>query len=248
MEKKRYAVLDNLRGLILLSMIAYHTVWDLVHIFGNDWKWYESETGFLWQQSICWGFILLSGFCFSLGRHKLKRGLTVFFAGALVTLVTCVVMPQNRVVFGVLTMLGSAMLLMIPLEKLLKKWNPLIGITVTLTLFVITRNVNDGVLGFGPWNICELPDSWYANLFTAYLGFLPRGFFSTDYFSLFPWIFLFVAGYFLHGISEKYHLMEKMKQADSGILGWLGRFSLPIYMLHQPIIYGVLFVIYEFVL
>lgn len=248
MEKKRYALPDKLRGWILLSMIAYHTVWDLVYIFDNDWQWFESDIAFLWQQSICWGFILLSGFCFSLGSHKLKRGLTVFLAGALVSFVTYVAMPENLVLFGVLTFLGSAMLLMIPLEKIFAKRNPLIGITVALILFVITRNVNRGSLGFGPWEICELPREWYENLFTAYLGFMPCGFFSTDYFSLFPWIFLFVAGYFLHGISEKYRLLEKMKQADSGILGWLGRFSLPIYMLHQPIIYGVLFVIYEFVL
>ena len=248
MEKKRYAVLDNLRGLILLSMIAYHTVWDLVHIFGNDWKWYASDIAFLWQQSICWGFILLSGFCFSLGRHKLKRGLTVFLAGALVTLVTCVVMPQNRVVFGVLTLLGSAMLLMIPLEKILAKCNPVMGLAVAAGLFVITRNVNDGALGFGPWNICELPREWYANLFTAYLGFLPRGFFSTDYFSLFPWIFLFITGYFLYRILEKYRFLERCKSTKTGVLGWIGRLSLPIYMIHQPVIYGILFVIYEFIL
>lgn len=229
-------------------MIAYHTVWDLVHIFGNKWKWFGSDLAFLWQQSICWGFILLSGFCYSLGRHKLKRGLTVFLAGALVTLVTCLVMPQNRVVFGVLTMLGSAMLLMIPLEKILAKWNPVIGIVVASVLFVITRNVNDGALGFGAWNICELPDAWYANLFTAYLGFLPRGFYSTDYFSLFPWLFLFMVGYFLYGILNKYQCLEKLKTTKTTVFGWLGRFSLPIYMVHQPIIYGVLFVVYQFIL
>lgn len=244
MKKKRYAVLDNLRGFVLLSMIAYHAVWDLVCIFGNNWSWYKSDVAFLWQQSICWGFILLSGFCFPLGHHKLKRGLTVFGAGALVTLVTCLVMPENRVVFGVLTMLGSAMLLMIPFEKLLTKCNPVIGSVVAFALFVITRNVNDGALGFGSWNICELPEEWYASLFTAYLGFMPRGFFSTDYFSLFPWLFLFMTGYFLYGIFEKHNLLERLQTKEIKVVGWLGKHSLIIYMIHQPVIYGALLFIY----
>lgn len=243
MEKRRYAILDNLRGLILISMVVYHAVWDLVYIFDYDWKWYESDIAFLWQQSICWGFILLSGFCFPLGRHKLKRGLTVFGAGALVSLVTYVAMPENIVIFGVLTMLGSAMLLMIPIEKILVKCNSVIGLCVVFALFVITRNINDGTLGFGPWEICELPEAWYANLFTAYLGFMPRGFFSTDYFSIFPWLFLFMAGYFLHGIFARKNMLERFDHKEIKVLGWLGRHSLLIYMLHQPVIYAVLFVI-----
>ena len=44
MIKQRYAILDNLRGLILISMIVYHAVWDLVYIFDNDWKWYDKCT------------------------------------------------------------------------------------------------------------------------------------------------------------------------------------------------------------
>lgn len=248
MIKQRYAILDNLRGLILISMIVYHAVWDLVYIFDNDWKWYESDIAFLWQQSICWGFILLSGFCFPLGKHKLKRGLTVFGAGALVSLVTYVAMPENIVIFGVLTMLGSAMLLMIPLEKILVKCNPMIGFFVMSILFGITRNINKGVLGFGPWEICRLPEALYANLFTAYIGFKPRGFFSTDYFSLFPWVFLFMTGYFLHGIFVKYHLLERLQTKEIKGLSLLGRQSLIIYMLHQPVIYGVLFLVYWFIL
>lgn len=248
MKKQRYAILDNLRGLILISMIAYHAVWDLVYIFDNDWQWYESDVAFLWQQSICWGFILLSGFCFPLGKHKLKRGLTVFLTGALVMVVTCLVMPENRVVFGVLTMLGSAMLLMIPLEKILNQCNPVIGLCVVFGLFIVTRNINKGALCFGPWEICRLPEAWYANLFTAYIGFKPRGFFSTDYFSLFPWVFLFMTGYFLHGIFTKYHLLERLQTKEIKGLGWMGKQSLLIYMLHQPVIYGVLFVIYRFIL
>ena len=105
----RYALLDELRGLDLVSMMLYHGCWDLVNLFGIQADWYYGLPGHLWQQSICWVFILLSGFCVQLGHHTLRRGAQVFGAGALVTAVTLLFMPEDRVIFGVLTLLGSAM-------------------------------------------------------------------------------------------------------------------------------------------
>ena len=95
----RYALLDELRGLDLLSMMLYHGCWDLVNLFGIQADWYYGLPGHLWQQSICWVFILLSGFCVQLGHHTLRRGAQVFGAGALVTAVTLLFMPEDRVVF-----------------------------------------------------------------------------------------------------------------------------------------------------
>ena len=67
----RYALLDELRGLDLLSMMLYHGLWDVVFLFGVPLAWYTGQPGHWWQQSICWVFILLSGFCLPLGRHSL---------------------------------------------------------------------------------------------------------------------------------------------------------------------------------
>ena len=117
----RYALLDELRGLDLVSMMLYHACWDMMFLFGIWMDWYAGMPGRLWQQTICWVFILLSGFCAPFGRHMLRRGVTVFAAGALVTAVTLVFMPGERVIFGVLTFLGTAMLLTDVLEPLLKK-------------------------------------------------------------------------------------------------------------------------------
>ncbi len=105
MERRRYQVLDTIRGCALVSMILYHACWDLVYLFGMDWPWYHGFAAYVWQQSICWTFILLSGYCFALGRHQFRRGLTVFFCGALITAVTWTLMPENLVLFGVLTLL-----------------------------------------------------------------------------------------------------------------------------------------------
>ena len=127
----RYALLDELRGLDLLSMMLYHGCWDLVNLFGIQADWYYGLPGHLWQQSICWVFILLSGFCVQLGHHTLRRGAQVFGAGALVTAVTLLFMPEDRVIFGVLTLLGSAMLLTGLLEKPLRRIPPAAGFAIS---------------------------------------------------------------------------------------------------------------------
>ena len=188
--------LDTLRGLTLVSMIAYHACWDLVWMFGMDWDWYRGQGAFFWQQSICWTFILLSGYCWSLGRRHLRRGLTVFAAGALVSAVTLIAMPENAVRFGVLTLLGSASLLLIPLERILRRVPARLGLVGSFFLFGLLRNVSDGFLGLGGKVWISLPETWYCNAVSAYLGFPPPGFFSTDYFPLLPWLLLFLTGIF----------------------------------------------------
>ncbi len=243
MSVKRFSVLDNIRGFALLNMIIYHVIWNLVYLFDFDWRWFESDSVYLWQQGICWTFIFLSGFCQSLSRHKLKRGITVFLAGVLISLVTALTIPQDRIMFGVLTLIGSCMLLMIPLDHILKRCKPLIGLIVSMLLFVTTRNINDGFLGFENWNLYKLPSNWYHNLTTTYLGFPMYSFSSSDYFSLFPWIFLFIAGYFLFQLMKQKQVLHYLEADGIKALEWIGRHSLIIYLVHQPILYLIFFLI-----
>ena len=242
---RRLAGLDTIRGITLLSMMLYHTCWDLVFLFGKKIPGYSGLGGYVWQQSICWTFILLAGFCWSLGHHRLKRGLIVFGSGILITFVTLLVMPESRVIFGVLTLIGSCMLLLIPMEKLLLKLRMEIGLVGSFLLFLLFRNVNTGYLGFGNWNILKLPDGFYENLFTTYLGFPQRGFFSADYFSLLPWFFLFLTGFYLCQLVQKNHMMEKL--FSWGVPGFdvIGRHSLLIYLLHQPAVFGISWMLFQ---
>ena len=251
-RKKRRYLIDEYRGFVVLNMIAYHATWDLVYLFNVKWDWYRSQIGFVWQQWICWSFILISGFCWQMGKKHLKRGLLVLGAGALVSLVTILVMPQSRIVYGVLTFMGSAMLLMIPCDLICKKISPVLGGIGSFLLFLMTYSINDGYLTLGNRHM-YLPSEWYANTYTTYLGFVEKGFFSTDYFSIFPWFFLFVTGYFLY-----FCLLKAQKENTNGQkswagvienilcvsicppLGWIGRHALIIYMLHQPAIYVLL--------
>ena len=231
----RYALLDELRGLDLVSMMLYHACWDMMFLFGIWMDWYAGMPGRLWQQTICWVFILLSGFCAPFGRYMLRRGTVVFGAGAVVTLVF---MPGGRVILGVLTFLGTAMLLTGVLEPLLKKIPPAAGLAVSAVLFALTYHLDERWLGFGGLRLA-LPDAWYANYFTAFFGFLPFDFYSTDYFALLPWLFLFWAGYYLHKAVGR-RRMEPLRRPVCPALGWMGRHSLLLYLLHQPVIYGVL--------
>lgn len=234
----RYALLDELRGLDLVSMMLYHACWDLVFLFDVNMRWYAGTPGRLWQQTICWVFILLFGFCAPFGRYMLRRGTVVFGAGAVVTLATLVFMPEGRVIFGVLTFLGAAMLLTGVLEPLLKKVMPAVGLAVSAVLFAVCYPVGLGWVGLGGWKLM-LPQSLYANYFTAFLGFYPDWFYSADYFGLLPWLFLFWAGYYLHKAVGR-RRMEPLRRPVCPALGWMGRHSLLLYLLHQPVIYGVL--------
>ncbi len=244
---KRYHLLDTLRGITMLSMILYHFLWDLVNIAGIHCPWYTGDGAYLWQQSICRTFILLSGFCWSFGKNHFKRGMLVFWAGGLIMLVTVLIMPANQVLFGVLTLIGSSMLLMIPLDKLLKKiTNPAVTFLLfftTFLLFELSKKVDAGFFAG-----IALPKALYANLFTAYLGFSPTGFYSTDYFPLLPWFFLFVAGYLLHQFCSRLNLLRSafLQKDYLPPFTFMGRHSLLIYMLHQPVLYGITMIIQFF--
>ena len=233
----RYQLLDTLRGFSLVSMILFHACWDLVYLFGYDWPWYKGTPGYLWQQSICWTFILLSGYCFHLGRHRLRRGLMSLGGGALVSVAAW--FSGNPIHCGVLTLLGAAALLTIPLDSLLRRLPARVGLAGSFVLFFLTRDINRGYLGFEGARLLELPAELYRNLCTAYLGFPGPDFSSADYFSLLPWVFLFWTGYFLYRLRPE----EPRREVRLPLLTLLGRHSLLVYLLHQPMIYGVLWLL-----
>ncbi|MDO5132231.1 MAG: heparan-alpha-glucosaminide N-acetyltransferase domain-containing protein [Eubacteriales bacterium] len=257
--RERLQGLDSLRGLTLVSMILYHAMWDLLYLpeagaAGAALRpWYEGTAGRLWQQSICRTFIFLSGFCVPLSVRIFRRGLLTSCAGLAVSAVTILAMYEERIVFGILTFLGAAMLLCgaAGLHRT-ERWNaqrgkripPAPACAVCLILFYMTRWVNRGTLRLWPGRTVPLPQALSAGgpagvLLTA-LGFPMPGFFSTDYFSLFPWIFLFCAGTFLHLMLREKHadlFSHPLLHLRIPVLDWMGRHSLFIYLLHQPVLY-----------
>ena len=213
-------------------MISYHFLWDLVYLYNADIPWYKSHGAYIWQQSICWTFILLAGFSWHLGKKHMKRGLWAFGGGVVVSLVTAIVLPNDRVRYGVLTLIGSCILIWILLDKVLKKIPAGVGVSVSFVLFLILRSwtkqdpiqLSDNLLNV----------TWLKSVL-AYIGFPQAGFSSTDYFPLLPWIFLFATGYFLYSFLQEKGLINRLfgKWKVPGI-NFLGKHSLIIYMIHQP--------------
>ena len=222
----RYLLLDTLRGFSLVSMILYHICWDLVHMYGFDWPWFMKTQGYLWQQSICWLFIFVSGFCQGLKRDErtlssaCKRGLVIMVSGLLVTAATLVFAPEAKIIFGVLFFLGFS--------------------------------INEGNLGFETIILCRLPDFLYEHgLLGSFLGLQDKNFSSADYFSFIPWYFLFIKGYFIC----RNLLQKRETKGLSGlpavftkgipVLETLGQHSLLVYLLHQPVILLILSLVFK---
>ena len=239
--KTRLHFLDALRGFLLVEMIAYHGLWNLCHLYGVRLPWYTGTAGYVWQQSICWLFILLAGFCFGLGRNHWKRGGMIFAGGLIVSLVTHLCMPASSITFGILTFTGSAVLLTALVEKGVKKVPAVPGLLASSMIFCLLRNVGRGSLGFESMTLGRIPAGWYRDLLTAYLGFPPDSFRSSDYFPLIPWLFLFFCGYFLFRILRSRGWDARLlSRGNVPVLNVLGRHSLIVYLLHQPILYAAM--------
>ena len=232
-NKKRYYVIDIIRAIAIINMVLFHFFFDL-YAFGMI-DWFISKPVMIWERFICCTFIFISGFCFSLGRKHVKRALTVLaFAGVMsaVTFIVDIFVPDTFISFGILCFIGSAMLITIPLNLLLKNGKVIhwLGFFASITLFIVFYNVNYGTILLDK---VEMPQWLYSNYLTAYLGFPPMGFFTADYFSIFPWIFLFLSGYFAFGILKQLNALTVFTVARCKPLEFIGRHSLIIYVVHQ---------------
>ena len=235
----RYFTLDALRGFALINMVAYHFCYDLRYLYGLPLRFMDERSGFCWQQMICWTFILVSGASAALSRRPARRGMAVLGCGMLLTVVTFLIMPGQRIVFGVLHLLGCAMLLTAGLLPLLQRLSPAAGAAGSFLLFLGTRWISSGLL-FGV-RIFE-PGMVSTNLF-APLGIYGLGIFSADYFPVIPWYFLFLTGYFLFGVLRAGGAGGLLSRKIP-LLSAAGRHTLPVYLIHQPILMGICLLIF----
>lgn len=238
--KDRYHLIDAVRGIAIISMIIYHFCFDLFVLFGRRASWPEIPLVYIWQQSICITFIFISGAVWSFGRRgNLKRGIFLNICGLVITGVTFLFTPSAAVIFGVLNFIGCAILIMIPLDKALKKVNPYVGLVFSLILFILLKHIPNHYIGIGETPFIIIPREIYnIGVFTVF-GFPHPGFSSGDFFPIFPWLFLFCAGYFFNMIIPRIGPLDKLLRLRPPILPWIGRKSIWIYMLHQPVCYAV---------
>ena len=246
MEKtRRYHLIDALRGLALVNMISYHFLYDVMVVYGRDTRWYLRPAVHVWQQYICWSFIMIAGFSFRWGRrHNLRRGLLLNLCGLVITAVTLIAMPSEAIWFGILSFMGCAVLLTIPLERGLKHVSPVPVLALCFLLFLLLRRVDSGVIGLGPF-LLRLPEGLYRFRLLAPLGFPDPAFRSSDYFPLLPWYLLFLCGWFLGQIFEKRADWQRTARVKVPILSAIGRKTVWVYMLHQPVLMGICMLIFR---
>ena len=242
-RKKRIWQVDALRGLALLNMLVYHGMYDWVYVFGHESSWYSiSAPGcHVWQQYICWSFLLLSGFSFGLAKRPWKNGLIVAGCALVLTAVTAAVMPSELILFGVLHLNACAVLLTWLLRPALEKLPAGVGLAGSALLYLVTNQLPYGYLGFEGLHLAAVPDALYrGNWFWLGLPDLSR-FASADYFPILPWVFLFWCGYFVWRLAGK-RLLDRTGQCPAPLrpLCAVGSRTLLVYMLHQPVIFGAL--------
>lgn len=240
---RRVRLFDALRGLALVNMVVYHGVYDWVSVFGRSAAWFTgTEYARPWQQAICWTFLLVSGAVLCYGRNPLRHGLTVFGCGMLLTAVTLLAMPSERILFGVLHLIGAAGVLTALLRRALGRIPPAAGAAGSFALFLLLRGVPSGFWGVGALS-ARLPQALYRSAALFPLGFPGPGFFSADYFPLIPWLFLFWTGMFLWRALRPYAEAPLLGRKICPPLEWLGRHSLLIYLAHQPVLMVVVFLL-----
>ena len=251
MKKKdlsnRCNLIDALRAVALFNMIAYHLCYDIFEVFGVQRGWYLTIGAVIWERFICCSFILISGISMNLSRHPYKRGVIVNLCGFLITAVTVIAMPSQAIWFGILNFIGCAMLITAAIKPMLLKCRPIMGCAGSVFLFAFFYGLPRGFLGLFELRLITLPEALYQIKYLAFLGLKSEDFRSSDYFPLLPWIFLFIAGFFLWRIIEQYGKTELFKP-NIPLLSTTGRHSLLIYLVHQPVLYGVCYVLFTFIL
>lgn len=241
-DDQRWYLLDNIRGVCIILVVLYHVLYNLSEEFGGNYAFFRSYGMDTFRDSFVAVLVLLAGISCSFSRSNIKRGVKTFLCGMVITVVTAAVMPSSIIIFGILHFFGIAMLFYGVFGKTIEKVPLVIGFPVCLLLFAFTYRLAYGFVGFlDVWKIPALKVP--HNLFLFLLGFdVPV--FSVDYYPLMPWLFMFLAGVFLGRFFKEGKAPSVFKLNLIPPLGFIGRHTLIIYMLHQPIIYGVMYLIF----
>lgn len=237
--KKRYELIDSIRGFAVINMIAFHALYDIFQIFGDGTLFFNTSFS-VWERCICISFILISGMCFNFSNHAVKNGIVVSMCGFLVTAVTVIAMPSQPIWFGILNLLGISMLICSALREFIRSIPAFIGIMASFVLFAVSYGIPKGYIGFFDVPIFEIPEAFYHFKYLSFLGLRSFDFVSYDYFPVIPWIFMYATGIFLWRIIKEKR-WDKFFYFRIPILNAIGKHSLIIYIIHQPIIMLVIY-------
>lgn len=229
----RLPVVDLARGLAIAQMVAYHFVYDLTYFRWLHINMTEQPGWVAWRSAIVSQFLLLVGIGIGLGAAAerpaarfWRRWAQIAGAAALVSAASAWLFGQRLIWFGVLHFVAAALLIARPL--------PTLG----------ARNLALGAalaaLGLG------VHDAHFDPRWASWIGLAAHKPATEDYVPLLPWMGAVAIGI---GLAELWRLRgypvpEALRSLDSAparALRWLGRWPLTVYLVHQPILMGILF-------
>jgi len=243
----RFIELDVLRGSAIILMIFLHLLWDLDY-FGVI---PLNTTIYRMQVFVPTLFFVLLGICLVVSKNKKKvhsfydetrynkhlfvRGLKIFGFGMILTFLTLVFIPDRPIIFGVLHCIGLSIILSIPFLKL-KYYNLIFASLIVLAGFLI------GQYSFENPTVIHLAIGMHQSNVYQY---------TVDYFPILPWfgacLFGMVLGDFLYKDNKRrFSFPDISRYKPVTMFSWLGKHSLAIYLLHQPVIAGALSVLLFF--
>jgi len=237
---KRAIALDALRGVAILMMIAYHTLFDLCY-FGSDSFSPIILSSFLvilFQRVTASLFIVIAGISIALSlhvlsttttktpnRHFLNRTLFLGVVALLITVATWIYPHDWFISFGIIHLLAVSTLIIPFFFNFSDKTNLIIAATIILVGSFILPNI-------------------YVNApFLFPIGLITPDYSALDFFPILPWFGVFLAGFVIGKklISTNSKLVDitiihPTNKTFQSLLAFLGRNSLIIYLIHQPLI------------
>ncbi len=251
-KKKRIFLIDEIRGFAVLCMVFYHSFYVFESFFG--WEWADALFDFFMpvQPFFAGIFIFICGISCTLTKSNLKRGAILLGIALGFTLVTAVIMPllgfiECEIYFGILHFLAVSILIYALLSKAVSKIPPAIGVILCAVLYPFTSGISNGALSYGELVTFKIPEVLYETNLLMPFGIYSHGFYSADYFPLLPDIFIFFSGVFAGVYFAKRGYPEFSLEKRIPFFGFLGRYALPVYVIHMPVVYALGYIINMFI-
>jgi uncharacterized membrane protein len=156
------------------------------------------------------------------------------------------VAPTEGIWFGVLHCYGVCMLLWGLLGDVERRADARLWVPLLLLFFAVLRFIASGTVWLPFLGTIALPDALYQSQYLFWLGFPRSDFVSADYWPLLPWGLLFVAGGLLGQHWHRYGFPDWLRNRAFAPLAAFGRHTLSVYLIHQPVFIGLLWLWFHF--
>ena len=241
----RVGILDEVRGVAIILVVIYHTLYDLVDIFGVNMPFFYSDWFNSLRDIFAGSFVFVAGASSRYSKNNMKRGIQIFFIGMVMTFVVPFFLNGSTIKFGILHLLGVCMMIFGLWEKGFDLLPALVTFIISVLLFAVTFNIRMGYIGFDGLFQLYLPQGLYDSGYMFPLGLPSKNFSSADYFPLMPWFFLFTAGTAFGVWAKNGSLPKFCYNTHCKWLANIGKHTIWIYVLHQPVIFLILTLIFK---